>query len=77
MGSGRGEEYDFCKNYRDAFARYREAVDAPCFAAKDKGHSLRFALEPQPHEPRGDTLLSTVRHAMVSIETLDQPEMLG
>ena len=37
----------------------------------------RFALEPKPNEPRGDTFLPTVGHALAFIETLDQPEMVG
>lgn len=76
-GGREGGEYDFSKNYGDALARYREAVNALCSYVKEKGYSLRFAFEPKPNEPRGDILLPTVGHAMAFIETLDHPEMVG
>lgn len=76
-GGREGGEYDFSKNYRDALARYREAVNALCHYVKEKGYSIRFALEPKPNEPRGDILLPTVGHAMAFIETLDLPDMVG
>ena len=34
-------------------------------------------MEPKPNEPRGDTFLPTVGHALAFISTLDQPEMVG
>ena len=43
----------------------------------DKGHDIRFAIEPKPNEPRGDILLPTVGHAMAFIETLERPELFG
>lgn len=76
-GGREGGEYDFSKNYVDALARYREAINALCAYVTEKNYSLRFALEPKPNEPRGDILLPTVGHAMAFIETLDHPEMVG
>jgi xylose isomerase len=34
-------------------------------------------MEPKPNEPRGDTFLPTVGHALAFIDTLDHPEMVG
>ena len=76
-GGSEGGEYDFSKNYRDALARYREAINALCSYVKEQGYTMRFALEPKPNEPRGDILLPTVGHALAFIETLDFPEMVG
>jgi xylose isomerase len=36
-----------------------------------------MALEPKPNEPRGDTFLPTIGHAMAFIQTLDDPSMVG
>ena len=38
---------------------------------------MRFALEPKPNEPRGDSYLATVGHALALIAELEQPEMVG
>jgi xylose isomerase len=38
---------------------------------------MRFAMEPKPNEPRGDTFLPTVGHALAFINTLQHPEMVG
>lgn len=76
-GGREGGEYDFSKNYMDALARYREAVNALCSFVRDRGYQIRFALEPKPNEPRGDILLPTVGHALAFIETLDFPDMVG
>ena len=61
----------------DALARYREAIDFLCGYVRDRGYETRFALEPKPNEPRGDTFLPTVGHALAFIATLDQSEMVG
>ena len=45
--------------------------------SRDRGYETRFALEPKPNEPRGDTFLPTVGHALAFIATLDRPEMVG
>jgi hypothetical protein len=42
-----------------------------------KGYGLRFAIEPKPNEPRGDTLLPTVGHALAFIGSLEHPELVG
>jgi xylose isomerase len=57
--------------------RYQEAINFLCGYVKDRGYPTRFALEPKPNEPRGDTFLPTVGHALAFIETLDHPEMVG
>ena len=61
----------------DALDRYREAMDYLCGYVKDKGYSIRFAIEPKPNEPRGDTFLPTIGHAMAFIQTLEHSEMVG
>jgi len=76
-GGREGGEYDFSKNYGDALARYREAVNALCSYVRDQGYQMRFALEPKPNEPRGDILLPTVGHALAFIESLDFSDMVG
>jgi xylose isomerase len=38
---------------------------------------MRFAMEPKPNEPRGDTFLPTVGHALAFINTLAHSEMVG
>jgi xylose isomerase len=76
--SGReGVEAVAAKPPLDALARYREALDFLGGYVLDQGYPTRFALEPKPNEPRGDTLLPTVGHALAFIATLEQPEMVG
>ena len=48
-----------------------------CEYVLDQGYEMRFAIEPKPNEPRGDTFLPTVGHALAFIGTLDHPEMVG
>ncbi len=76
-GGREGVEAVAAKPPLDALARYREAVNFLCGYVKDQGYATRFALEPKPNEPRGDTFLPTVGHALAFIETLDHPEMVG
>ncbi len=76
-GGREGVESAASKNPADALDRYREALDFLAGYVKDKGYSIRFALEPKPNEPRGDTFLPTVGHALAFIETLDNSEMVG
>ncbi len=76
-GGREGVESAASKNPRDALDRYREAMNFLCHYVKEKGYNIRFAIEPKPNEPRGDTFLPTVGHAMAFIETLDFPEMVG
>jgi xylose isomerase len=61
----------------DALDRYREAMDFLCEYVIDQGYKMRFAMEPKPNEPRGDTFLPTVGHALAFIGTLAHPEMVG
>ncbi len=37
----------------------------------------RFALEPKPSEPRGDSFVATVGHALALIDRLEHPELMG
>ena len=76
-GGREGAEAVAAKPPLDALARYREAIDFLCGYVRDRGYATRFALEPKPNEPRGDTFLPTVGHALAFIATLDQPEMVG
>jgi xylose isomerase len=61
----------------DALARYLEAIDFLCGYVRDRGYEMRFALEPKPNEPRGDSYLATVAHALAFIERLAHPQMVG
>src|SRR5690349_19138304 len=63
-GGREGSEYDSAKDVSAALDRYREAMDLLCGFVLDRGHDIRFALEPKPNEPRGDILLPTVGHAL-------------
>jgi xylose isomerase len=76
-GGREGSEYDFAKDIRGALERYREAVNLLGQYVLDKGHDIKFAIEPKPNEPRGDILLPTVGHALAFIETLEHPELVG
>lgn len=76
-GGREGVESAASKNPGDALERYREALNFLTHYVKEKGYNLRFAIEPKPNEPRGDTFLPTVGHAMAFIETLEFPEMVG
>jgi xylose isomerase len=76
-GGREGVEADAAKDVRLALDRYAEAVNLCCEHVRDRGHDLRFALEPKPNEPRGDLLLPTVGHALAFIGELEWPEMVG
>jgi xylose isomerase len=76
-GGREGVESAASKNPADALDRYREALNFFTHYVKEKGYSMRFAIEPKPNEPRGDTFLPTIGHAMAFIETLDFPDMVG
>jgi xylose isomerase len=76
-GGREGVEAYAAKDPRAAFDRYREALDFLCGYVRDRGYDIRFALEPKPNEPRGDTFLPTVGHMLAFIESLEQPEMVG
>ena len=76
-GGREGVEADAAKPAYDALERYREAIDFLCEYVRDRGHDMRFAIEPKPNEPRGDIFLPTVGHALAFIERLQHPEMVG
>jgi xylose isomerase len=76
-GGREGVEAMASKNPADALDRYREAIDFLCGYVIDHGYPMKFAIEPKPNEPRGDTFLPTVGHALAFIGSLDHPEMVG
>lgn len=76
-GGREGAEALAAKPVADALDRYKEGLDFLCGYVKDRGYDLRFALEPKPNEPRGDTLLPTVGHMLAFIEQLEHAEMVG
>ncbi len=76
-GGREGVECDAAKEVGVALDRYAEAVNHLCAYARDRGHPLRFAIEPKPNEPRGDLFLPTVGHALAFIERLEWPGMVG
>jgi xylose isomerase len=76
-GGREGVESAASKEPGDALSRYKEAMDFLCGYVVDKGYDIRFAIEPKPNEPRGDTFLPTIGHAMAFIEMLEHPELVG
>jgi xylose isomerase len=76
-GGREGVESAASKYPLDALDRYREALNYLSAYVKDQGYQMRFAIEPKPNEPRGDTFLPTIGHAMAFIQTLDDPSMVG
>ena len=76
-GGREGVESAASKNPGDALSRYKEALDFLCGYVKDKGYNIRFAMEPKPNEPRGDTFLPTIGHALAFINELENPDMVG
>jgi xylose isomerase len=76
-GGREGVEAVAAKPLAAALDRYKEAIDFLCGYVVDRGYRMRFALEPKPNEPRGDTFLPTVGHMLAFIERLDRPDMVG
>ena len=76
-GGREGVEAMASKGPADALDRYREAIDFLSEYVIDRGYGMRFAMEPKPNEPRGDTFLPTVGHALAFIGSLAHPEMVG
>jgi xylose isomerase len=76
-GGREGTETGVAKDPRDALDRYREAINLLGEYVVAQGYDLRFAIEPKPNEPRGDTFLPTVGHALHFISTLDRADMVG
>ena len=76
-GGREGVEAAAAKPPLAAFDRYREAINFLCEYVIDRDYRMRFALEPKPNEPRGDTFLPTVGHMLAFIGSLDHPDMVG
>jgi xylose isomerase len=76
-GGREGAEYDSAKDVYAALERYREGIDTVAGYIKERGYSLRIALEPKPNEPRGDILLPTVGHALAFIDRLENGDIVG
>ncbi len=73
-----GVEVDAAKNPMDVFKRLREAMDYLQAHIDERGYNgFRLAIEPKPNEPRGDTYLPTVGHALALIATLKKPGNCG
>ena len=76
-GGREGSEVTVAKPPIDAFTRYLEAIDFLCGYVRDQDYELRLAIEPKPNEPRGDSFLATVAHALTFIDHLQHREMVG
>lgn len=76
-GGREGVESAASKEPSDALDRYREALNFLTGYVREKKYNIRFALEPKPNEPRGDTFLPTVGHALAFISTLEDSEIVG
>jgi len=76
-GGREGVEAMAAKRPADALDRYREAIDFLCGYVLDRKYPMRFAIEPKPNEPRGDSFLPTVGHALAFIGMLEHPDMVG
>jgi xylose isomerase len=76
-GGREGAESDAAIDVKAALDRYREGLDLLAQYCIDRGHDLRFALEPKPNEPRGDILLPTIGHALGFIASLEHHERVG
>ncbi|MET0740640.1 MAG: xylose isomerase [Candidatus Nanopelagicales bacterium] len=76
-GGREGVEAMAAKNPADALDRYKEALDFLMGYCIDQGYPMRFALEPKPNEPRGDTFLPTLGHCLAFIDSLEHSERVG
>ena len=76
-GGREGTETDAGKDPITAVKRSREAMNYLCEYVLDRGYDLKFALEANPNEPRGDIYNATTGNMLAFIETLDHPEMVG
>lgn len=73
-----GAEVDAAKNPLEAIKRLREGLNYLQHYIDSQGYTdFRLSVEPKPNEPRGDTYLPTVGHALALIATLDKPENCG
>jgi xylose isomerase len=76
-GGREGVEAMAAKRPGDALDRFRETMNFLSEYVIERGYGMKFAMEPKPNEPRGDTFLPTVGHALAFISTLAHPEMVG
>jgi len=76
-GGREGAESDAAKDGYVALERYREGFNILGQYVIDKGYNIKFAIEPKPNEPRGDSFLPTIGHALAFINSLDHPELVG
>jgi xylose isomerase len=73
-----GVEVDAAKDPVEAIKWLREAFNCLQAYIDDRKYAgYRLSIEPKPNEPRGDTYLPTVGHAMALIATLNKPENCG
>ncbi len=73
-----GAEVDAAKDPVEAIKRLREGLNYLQHYIDQQGYKgYRLAIEPKPNEPRGDTYLPTVGHALGLIATLDKPANCG
>lgn len=73
-----GAEVDAAKDPVEAYKWLREGLNyLQSYIDKQGYKGYRLAIEPKPNEPRGDTYLPTVGHALGLIATLDKPDNCG
>jgi xylose isomerase len=73
-----GAEVDAAKDPVQAIKWLREGLNyLQAYIDKQGYKGYRLAIEPKPNEPRGDTYLPTVGHALGLIATLERPENCG
>ncbi len=73
-----GCESDAARSPLEAFKRLREGLNYLQHYIERRGYAgYRLAIEPKPNEPRGDSYLPTVGHALGLIAMLDRPENCG
>jgi xylose isomerase len=73
-----GAEVDAAKDPVEAIKWLREGLNyLQAYIDKQGYKGYRLAIEPKPNEPRGDTYLPTVGHALGLIATLDKPDNCG
>lgn len=73
-----GAEVDAAKDPVEAIKRLRDGLNYLQDYIDSQGYTgFRLAIEPKPNEPRGDTYLPTVGHALGLIATLNKPANCG
>lgn len=72
-----GADAEAAKDPALALGYIRRALNFLCEYVISQGYDLRFALEPKPNEPRGDSYLPTAGHQLAFISTLEYPAMVG